>query len=343
MRKSLFALTSLSLLLVGCATGAALLNNAPPGLSAFNALRSSVPLLTPEKDVDPERLRALAAILTGQQKMPDGRLIPERGTVEGRNLTRAFLSETLQSYGYTPETHTYRTNGTNVLTKLMAPSPTDEYILIGAHMDSVRNAGADDNNSGTVAVLEAARLLKQVPDRKVNLIFAWFDEEELGLIGSYALARDLKKQGLKVLSVHTLDMVGWDGDQDNVIEVEQPDGNLWEHYQQVNKTHGLNLPLSRTSSGDTDHVAFRREGFTSVGLCEEWVGGDTTPHYHRRTDAINTLNFTYLSNVTRLTIASLSDLSRKAPGPLVSTRVPHNRFPGRARPFHRSYEGLPLE
>ncbi|PKL75639.1 MAG: hypothetical protein CVV27_14310, partial [Candidatus Melainabacteria bacterium HGW-Melainabacteria-1] len=261
----------------------------------------------------------------------------------GRALTREYISKTLESMGYTVEPHRYRNNGINITARLLASVPSDEYILLGAHMDSVRNAGADDNNSGSSAVLEAARVLRELPDRKVNLLFAWFDEEELGLVGSYALARELKKQGLKVSSVHTLDMVGWDSDRDGVIEVEQPDANLWEYYQQANQAHGLKLPLSRTSSGDTDHVAFRREGFTAVGLCEEWVGGDTTPHYHRRSDAYTTLNFDYLSNVTRLTVAAVGDLSRGVKGPLLTTRVPHNRFPGRPRPFHASYDHLPLE
>lgn len=337
MRRPLALGSLLSVILVGCATGAALFN--PPQNSTLRSL-SQTPRV--EAQLDIERMKQTAAVLTGQAKMADGRTIPERGTVEGRAMTRQFISQTLESYGYKVEPHSYRNNGINLTTRLMAQVPTDKYILLGAHMDSVKNAGADDNNSGTTAVLEAARLLKNLPDRKVNILFAWFDEEELGLIGSRYMAKDFKKQGLKISSVHTLDMVGWDSDHDNVIEIEQPDNGLWEYYQQANQTHNLRLPLSRTSSGDTDHVAFRNEGFVSVGLCEEWVGGDTTPHYHRRSDAFTTLNFDYLANATRLTVAAVGDLSRQVKGPLVTTRVPHERFPARRRLSHTSLEGLPL-
>ncbi|PIW14881.1 hypothetical protein COW36_19720 [bacterium (Candidatus Blackallbacteria) CG17_big_fil_post_rev_8_21_14_2_50_48_46] len=337
MRKIWLSMFSAGLALVGCASGTALLNNhsLQPILRAQN--QGAAPVRA-EQALDKARMQALASVLTGQKPMPDGTLIPERGTTQGRDLTRKFILSVLEGYGYKPELHAYRSSGKNILVRLMADQPSDEYVLIGAHMDSVRNAGADDNNSGSVAVLEAARVLKDLPGRKVNLIFAWFDEEELGLVGSHYLARDFKKQGLKLSSVHTLDMVGWDSDQDRVIEIEQPDGPLWDYYQMVNKAHQLNLPLSRTSSGDTDHVAFRQEGFTSVGLCEEWVGGDTTPYYHRKTDVYTSVNFDYLFKVSQLAVAVVSDLVRAVPAPLVQTRVPHDRFPGRARPFHASYD-----
>jgi hypothetical protein len=341
MRKFWLSTLSLSLILGGCASGAAFLSQKTlaPQLQA-NSLR---PLNNnPEQQIEPSRMEALAAVLTGQKPMPDGLTIPERGTTQGRDLTRKFIMSVLESYGYKPELHNYRSSGSNILVRLMAEQPTQEYILVGAHLDSVRNAGADDNNSGTVAVLEAARVLKNLQGRKLNLIFAWFDEEELGLVGSRYLAKDLKKQGLNITSVHTLDMVGWDSDKDRVIEIEQPDGPLWDYYQMVNKSHQLNLPLSRTSSGDTDHVAFRNEGFTSVGLCEEWVGGDTTPYYHRRTDTYTTLDFGYLHKVSQLMVAAIGDLVRAVPAPLIQSRVPHDRFPGRARPSHTSYDEFPL-
>lgn len=327
-----------SILLAGCATSVALYNS-----PARTELQRQSLRVQADKQVSLERIKAHAAILTGEQPMPEGQTIPERGTRQGRELTRQYIFKSLEAMGYQPELRQYRSTGTNVLAELKATEPSDEYVLLGAHMDSVRNAGADDNSSGSVAVLEAARILKELPQRKVNLILAWFDEEELGLIGSKALAKDYRKQGLKITSVHTLDMVGYDSDGDSAIEIEQPDGPLWSYYQMVNKEHGLNLTLYRTSSGSTDHVAFRREGFTSVGLCEEWVNGDTTPQYHRKGDRYESINFDYLTNVTRLTVAAVGDLLQQVPAPLIQTRIPHDRFPGRERLSHTSYEGLPLE
>lgn len=323
-----------ALLLAGCVT--ALPGGRPnpvPGVMRAQGLSSRV-----EANVDKERLGATLAKLAGKAPMAPGVTIPERGTVDGRALTRRFIGETLTGLGYQLEKHTYRQNGENLIVRLPAEVASDEWILVGAHMDSVRNAGADDNGSGSTAVLELATVMKGLAGRKVNVMFAWFDEEELGLVGSYAMARDFKKQGVKLASVHTCDMIGYDADDDRTVEIEQPDANLWDYYKQVNETHGLNLPLKRTSSGDTDHVAFRQTGFTSVGLCEEWVGGDTTPYYHRKTDTFETIDLDYLTSTTKLMAAAVSDLARKVPGPAHTRFIPHSQFPGRPRPFHGGHE-----
>lgn len=287
-----------------------------------------------ETSVSKERLQASLGVLAGKTAIPGLKAIPERGTAEGRLMTRSYLVSVLEGLGYTVERQGYRKSGENLFVRLMATTPTDEYVLVGAHLDSVKNAGANDNGTGSAAVLEVATVLKGLGDRKVNVILAFFDEEELGLVGSYAMAREFKRQGLRVTSVHTIDMMGWDSDQDRAVEIEQPDGGLWDYYRMVNDTHGLKLPLKRTSSGSTDHVAFRSEGFEAVGLCEEWAGGDTTPYYHKKTDNYETIDFDYLASSTRLLTATVGDLAMKVPAPPASARMPHVMFPGRDRHFH---------
>lgn len=287
-----------------------------------------------EASVSKDRIQASLGVLAGKTPIPGSKAIPERGSAEGRLMTRAYLQSVLESLGYTVERQAYRKSGENLFVRLMAAQPTDEYVLVGAHMDSVKNAGANDNGTGSSAVLEVATVLKDLSDRKVNVILAWFDEEELGLVGSVAMAREFKRQGLRVTSVHTIDMMGWDSDKDRAVEIEQPDGGLWDYYRMVNDKHGLKLPLKRTSSGSTDHEAFRAEGFASVGLCEEWAGGDTTPYYHKKTDTYETVDVDYLTSSTRLLAATVGDLSQKVPAPPASARLPHFMFPGRDRHFH---------
>ncbi|MEB3330073.1 MAG: M28 family metallopeptidase [Candidatus Sericytochromatia bacterium] len=299
------------------------------GLNRVQALRGQV-----EQAVDVERLRARLSVLTGLVPLAPAVVIPERGSVQGRALTRRMITEALAAQGYVVEGHRYRQHGENLLVRLPAQTPTDTWILVGAHMDSVRNAGADDNGSGAAAVLELATVLAGLPGRQVNLMLAFFDEEELGLVGSAALAKDLRRQRVKVAAVHTADMIGYDADGDRTVEIERPDGGLWDYYRMVNERHGLNVPLVRTNSGDTDHVAFRAQGFPSVGLCEEWVGGDTTPHYHRKTDTLATLDLAFLASTTRLLAAVVADQLRGVAAPRPSQALPHNRFPGRPRHLH---------
>lgn len=338
MRIQKAILATLALSLISSCAGSTM---APPTNSMLRA--NQVSALSNrnarvETLVDRSRMEANLAALTGKAPAGPNMVIPERGSKQNRELTRVFLTNYLTQLGYKVERHEYRPNGANILTRLMADVPTDEYIVVGAHMDSVSNPGADDNASGSTAVLEAATVLQQLKGRKVNIIFAWFDEEELGLIGSRYLARDFKKQGLKITSMHNIDMLGYDGDKDKTVEVAQPAGILWDYYNMVNKSHGLNLPLDRTNTGQSDHESFLREGYHAVCLSEEYTSGDTTPQYHRRGDVFETIDFDYLASSTRLVVAVVGDLTLKVPPPAQIQRIPNSQFPARQRHFHGSYE-----
>lgn len=309
-----------------------------PQARFFARSEAPVPPKQIEDLVSKERIAEHLAALTGVRPIAPNTVIPERGTRQGRHLTRQFIQTYLESLGYEVERHEYRRNGINMITRLMADEPTDEYIVVGAHMDSVRNAGADDNGSGSSAVLEAATVLRELKGRKVNLIFAWFDEEELGLIGSRHLAREYRRQKLNITSMHNVDMLGYDGDGDGVIELARPAGILWDYYNMVNRSHGLNLPLERTSTSYSDHVSFEREGYDSLMLIEEYTTRDMTPHYHRQSDQFHTINLDYLTAGTRLMIATVGDLVKKVPPPPGAQFVPHEHFPSRERDFHKSYD-----
>lgn len=317
--------------MLGLALAVAACGRSPLGQSqqANGARAAARPAAGSVAQVDEARLRSTLAVLTGVNPVAGGGLIPERGTVQGRGMAREHLAAQLAGYGYQVTRHGYRQNGENLVAILPASVKNAPVVVIGAHMDSVRNAGADDNGSGSTAVLEAARVLAQLTERKAELRVCFFDEEELGLVGSYALAKAWKQQGLKVAAVHTVDMIGYDADGDRAIEVEQPDGELWARYNEANRRHNLGFKLVRTSSGDTDHVAFRQSGFASVGLCEEWVSGDTTPHYHRKTDKMDTISFPFVAAGAKLLIAAVGDQLRGVPVTSQAPFVPHERFPGR--------------
>lgn len=102
----------------------------------------------------------------------------------------------------------------------------DEYIVVGAHYDHIGvNAkgetynGADDNASGTAAIIEIAReLISMQKDLKRSVIIAAFDAEEKGLYGSEALCTILTEDGIidKVKLMMSLDMVGWYGKSGNL-------------------------------------------------------------------------------------------------------------------------------
>ncbi len=80
----------------------------------------------------------------------------------------------------------------NVVAELRGSEKPDEYVLLGAHLDSWHGAtGATDNGTGTVMMLEAARLLKAAyPNPKRTILVGHWGAEEQGLVGSGSFAAD---------------------------------------------------------------------------------------------------------------------------------------------------------
>lgn len=80
----------------------------------------------------------------------------------------------------------------NVIAELRGSELPDEYVLLTAHLDSWDGAsGATDNGSGTVMMLEAMRILREVyPNPRRTILVAHWGGEEQGLIGSGAFAED---------------------------------------------------------------------------------------------------------------------------------------------------------
>ena len=93
--------------------------------------------------------------------------------------------------------------GVNVIAQMSGAAPQ---LLFGAHLDSVlKSPGANDNASGSVAVLELARRAQNTPLARQS-VFVLFDGEEDGLRGSRAYVTDEKTSGLRAM--FNFDMVG---------------------------------------------------------------------------------------------------------------------------------------
>jgi Zn-dependent M28 family amino/carboxypeptidase len=207
-----------------------------------------------------------------------------------RATARTYLSGQLTQMGWTPQLHTYST-GTNLYATIPATNGATQQIVVGAHYDTVSlSPGANDNASGCAIVMAVARYLKDMPCRTSNVIVVFLDQEEEGLVGAAAFASTLSTSN--VTAVHTADQIGWDMDGDHRFEIEQPTNALFTEYQ--NAAQVVGVPVTRTSSGGTDHEAFRSRGFAAVGISEEYVGGDTSPYRHTQNDTYDTIDQAYL-------------------------------------------------
>jgi hypothetical protein len=244
--------------------------------------------------------------LSGQREIAPGVTLTRRASIADRTTARNFVESELIAHGYTPEIHQYATNGANVIATLPATSGSGGTIVLGAHFDGVPNSpAAADNATGTAMVLAAARYLATVPERSHPIVFALFDQEEIGLVGSEAFAVKLIADGTVVDAVHNFDMVSFDGDGDEAIELWSPSPSLVTAYHIV--ADPLGIPIQPVDFEFSDHQSFLDHGFTTVGVCEEFVADDHTPHYHEATDTYDKINFAYLAQVTRIGLTVVID------------------------------------
>jgi Zn-dependent M28 family amino/carboxypeptidase len=219
-----------------------------------------------------------------------------RFTMTQRTTARAYLSNQLTAIGWTPQLHTYPT-GANVYATIPSTTGETKQIIVGAHFDTVSGSpGANDNATGTAAVLAVARYLKDMPCRRFAVTVILFDEEEVGLFGARAYADTLTVAN--VVAVHTVDQIGWDNDNDQRFELEAPTQALEVEYRAAAAIVGV--PVAVTSTQGTDHQAFREKGMPAIGLTEEYVANDTSPYRHTVMDTAATVKQSYLVLGTKL-------------------------------------------
>src|SRR6185295_961090 len=94
----------------------------------------------------------------------------------------------------------------------------DIFIICG-HYDAVADYCADDNLSGTVTVLEAARILSKYCFES-TIVYALWDEEEIGLVGSKYYASAAKSKKDNIIGVLNIDMSAYDGDNDKNFDID---------------------------------------------------------------------------------------------------------------------------
>lgn len=138
-----------------------------------------------------------------------------------------YISDYFKSEGIKPYYKTYKDTfylkdkrvAYNLIAKIEGKDPTYERfpVIIGAHYDhigykkaikgdSIAN-GANDNASGTVAVMHLAKLLKASEPLR-PILFVLFDAEEQGLLGSKYLAEKMKSEDLQPYLVFNIEMIG---------------------------------------------------------------------------------------------------------------------------------------
>lgn len=195
-------------------------------------------------------------------------------------------------------------------------SSSDEIYIICAHYDTVSSSpGADDDASGTVAVLIAAYIMSQY-QFNYTIKFVTFSGEEQGLYGSRVYAQQAASQGWNIAGVLNADMISYaiTTQQGDNLDVYVNSASLWLYTYTVNINTEysdyihLTLHNAGTSSG-SDHYYFWQNGFSAIFYFEYQM----TPYYHGSQDIIANINATYAVKNVRLALATLAELSEASP------------------------------
>ncbi len=207
----------------------------------------------------------------------------------------------------------YSANGRNIIATQLGKTNPNNIYLICAHYDSVANYCADDNGSGTMAVLEIARILStQCFDS--TIIYALWDQEENGLIGSNYYAQQAASNGDNILGVLNIDMMGYDGDNDDDFDIDVRNfGNSLGMKDDIisvlnNPTYGFTLNVNVVNPGTTasDHSRFWSQGYSAVLVGEAWSNNDQTPFYHGSGDRFATLDMPYYHQLTKVILGYMA-------------------------------------
>ncbi len=191
----------------------------------------------------------------------------------------------------------------------------NEYWVMGAHYDAVLPyAGADDNGSGTAAVLEMARVIAEYELEK-SLMLVLFSAEEVGLWGSNAFV-DSAINYFNIQGMINLDMIAYSHNlMDSSVSVcwKHFCSGLMQDYQTACSLYVPELIIETDSTSGliyaSDHAPFWSKMIPALFLIENsdrW-GGAFNPYYHQLSDTIGMgANSNWLAEkISRSAIATL--------------------------------------
>ncbi|MBI5730803.1 MAG: M20/M25/M40 family metallo-hydrolase [Ignavibacteriales bacterium] len=172
------------------------------------------------------------------------------------------------------------------------PGLKKEYLIIGAHLDHVGSQagkiyfpGANDNASGSAALLQIAREFSKAQEKpKRSIIFAFFASEEQGLYGSKYFSENMKFSKEKVKAMINLDCVGY-GDSIQIGGGESAQA-LWNIAKQIDNGNDKLLVTRTWKGGGADAEPFYEKGIQTL----YFVTTNSYKHLHMLSDKPETLN-----------------------------------------------------
>ncbi|HRD53723.1 MAG TPA: M28 family metallopeptidase [Flavobacteriales bacterium] len=236
----------------------------------------------------------------------------------GNNLAQQWLQQKLVQLGYAPVEQVFSTTGRNILVTKPGNGTSEDIVVICAHYDAmpggnVAAPAADDDGSGVGALLEAARVLRDI-EFVHPIVFALWDEEEQGLVGSAFYAGAMASNDAPIRAVINMDAIAYDGNADAKARIHtRPIANSIAIADTILSVHaqyeiGLDLILTNPGATYSDHASFWNEGYGAVLVIEEF-NNDGNPYYHTPNDRVQHFDVPYYEKLAKLSIASTAALA----------------------------------
>jgi hypothetical protein len=257
--------------------------------------------------------------------------------MEGGEMARAYLLEAFEDLGLEKVSGNYvhpfkffhrikkeKRDGHNLIGLIKGNKFPDQYLVLTAHYDhlgirkdSIYN-GADDNASGTAALLAIASHFTKNPPAHSILIVA-FDAEELGLQGAKSFVDEPPFPREQLLLNINMDMIGRNVNNEVYICGTYHYPQLKKPLKKVRRKSPLKVSFGHDKPEDpkqddwtrsSDHGPFHKEKIPFL-----YFGVEDHPDYHRPSDDFEAIMPDFYGNVIRLVIQSIEKLDRKLPSP----------------------------
>lgn len=274
-------------------------------------------------------------------------------------FNRAAANEAVEGFDFKPEKKASLTIALkkmpvytqNVIAVLEGSDPTlkNEYVAIGAHYDHVGIGspvngdaiynGADDDGSGTVAVLSLAEAYARGPRPKRSILFIWHCGEEKGLWGSRYFTENPTIPIGQVITELNIDMIGRTK-KENDVPANQPlpkpgevfligsklmSTDLGEVSEAVNKSYlNLSFNYKYDDPKDPEQFFYRSDHFNYAkkGIPIIFYMDGVHEDYHRPSDSIEKIDYQNMEKVTRTIYATAWELANRAARPRVDKPLP---------------------
>jgi len=188
----------------------------------------------------------------------------------------------------------------------------DEFIVLGAHLDHVGGQageiyfpGANDNASGSAALLEISRMIANNKiETKRSIMFVLFASEESGLEGAEFLSKNLGIDTNKIIAMLNMDCIAH-GDS-----IQLGNGKsvpkLWQLAKSIDSENSKLTINTTWSGGGADATPFHEKGIPTL----YFVTKNSYTHLHCLSDKVETLNPKLYEEITKLSFQTTLEVAK---------------------------------